>query len=151
VPQLLGIQLAETLKPGVAFATIDTIAEQVLFNRSLQHDDRDDSRERSASARQAAEALFAPKPQHVEPTIRAVAPTDEVGRRPRVLAVAAATPPIEYSESKEPPVIPTEEHVLPPAHAARIRTWLKYGMTTAQVAKMYGVTASEVERVLHTV
>jgi urease accessory protein UreF len=75
----------------------------VLFNRSSQHDDRDDSRKQGRSARQAAEALFAPKPQRIEPTIREAAQTDEVVRRPRVLAVAAAAPPIEHSEPKEPP------------------------------------------------
>jgi hypothetical protein len=74
-----------------------------LFNRSSQHDDRDDSRKQGRSARQAAEALFAPKPQRIEPTIREAAQTDEVVRRPRVLAVAAAAPPIEHSEPKEPP------------------------------------------------
>jgi hypothetical protein len=29
-----------------------------------------------------------------------------------------------------------------------VRAWMKYGMTTAQVAQLYGVSVSEVERIL---
>ena len=121
-----------------------------MFNRSPQHGERGDSRERSTSARQAAEALFTPKPQRVEPTIREAAPTGEAVRRPRVLAVAAATVPAEHNEPGEPAQQPTEPVIIPAAHVTRIRAWLKYGMTAAQVAETYGVTASEVERILGT-
>jgi hypothetical protein len=31
---------------------------------------------------------------------------------------------------------------------ARIRTWLKYGMTLRQVAEMYGVDVEEIESIL---
>jgi hypothetical protein len=47
--------------------------------------------------------------------------------------------------------MPMGKPVLPAAQIARIRAWLKYGMTAAQVADTCGVTASEVERVLRTV
>ena len=119
-------------------------------NRSPQHDNRGDSRERSTSARQAAEALFAPKLQCVEPTIRQAAPTDEAVRRPRVLAVAVATTPVGHSKPEEPTAEPSTKPIIPAAHVARIRAWLRYGMTTAQVAKMYGVASGEVERVRRT-
>lgn len=121
-----------------------------MFNRSPQHDDRGDSRERSRSARQAAEALFAPKPRRVEPIIPEAVPTDEAVRRPRVLSVIAAATPVERGEPKEPTTKASREPVIPTAHAARIRAWLRYGMTVAQVGEMYGVAAGEVERVFRT-
>jgi len=31
---------------------------------------------------------------------------------------------------------------------ARIRTWVKYGMTVSQVAQVYKVTVEEIERIL---
>ena len=37
---------------------------------------------------------------------------------------------------------------IPASQLARIRTWVKYGMTVAQVAKVYGVPVDEIERVL---
>ena len=40
--------------------------------------------------------------------------------------------------------VPARKPVIPAAHAARIRAWMKYGMTAAQVAEMYGVAAGEV-------
>ena len=118
-----------------------------MFNYSPQHDDRGDSREPSTSARQAAEALFTPKPQRVEPTIRETAPAGELVRRPRVLAVAAATTPVERRELEEPLGKPLKSPI-PAGHVARIRAWLRYGMTVAQVGEMYGVAAGEVEHVL---
>ena len=37
---------------------------------------------------------------------------------------------------------------IPGSEFGRIRTLAKYGMTVAQVAKVYGVTADEIERIL---
>src|SRR5690242_16187199 len=37
---------------------------------------------------------------------------------------------------------------VPVSHLARVRTWLKYGMTIRQAADMYGVSESEIERIL---
>jgi hypothetical protein len=37
---------------------------------------------------------------------------------------------------------------VPQAHFSRIRNWVKYGMTVAQVAKVYGVAVGEIERIL---
>ena len=34
------------------------------------------------------------------------------------------------------------------AAVGRIRAWVKYGMTAAQVAQVYGVAVSEIERIL---
>ena len=118
-----------------------------MFNRSPQHDTRDDSRERSIGARQAAEALFAPKPQRVEPTTREAEPAGEAARKPRVLAVARPMPPTHH-EPEESTITLSGKPIIPVAHHARIRAWLKYGMTAAQVAETYGVAPGEVERLL---
>jgi hypothetical protein len=66
-----------------------------------------------------------------------------------MLASAAATP-VERNEPEEPAAKPPRKLVIPAAHVARIRAWLRYGMAAAQVAEMYGVAAGEVERVLRT-
>jgi hypothetical protein len=130
-------------------AAADTIPEQVLFNRSQQqHDDRGDNREQSTSARQKAEALFTRKPQLIEPSVRETAPAGEAVRKPRVLAVSTPGP-VQHDEpeapiSANPPMTP----VIPAAQFARVRAWSKYGMTAAQVAEVYGVAASEIERIL---
>jgi hypothetical protein len=113
-----------------------------LFTRTHEHDDRGDSRAPSTSARQAAEALFTPKPQPIEPSSREIAPTGEAARKPRVLAIATARPvPQDEPEapiSAKPPVTP----VIPAAQLARIRAWI--------VAEVYGVAASEIEHILRT-
>jgi hypothetical protein len=114
------------------------------------HHDRGDDRERITGARQAAEALFAPKSQLIEPSVRETAPAGEAVRKPRVLAISAARP-VHHDEpqapiSAKPPVTP----VIPAAQFTRIRTWMKYGMTAAQVAEMCGVDASEIKRILRT-
>ena len=114
-----------------------------MFSRSPQHDDRGDSGERNTSARQAAEALFAPKPRRVDPTVREAVPTDDAARKPRRLAVTAAVPVSQGEPDAPSPVKP----VIPATHVARIRAYLKYGMTAVQVAEMYEVAVDEVERI----
>jgi hypothetical protein len=117
-----------------------------LFTRTQEHDDRAPS----TSARQAAEALFTPKPQRIEPSSREVAPTGEAARKPRVLAIATARP-VPQDEPEVPiSAKPSVTPVIPAAQFARIRAWMKYGMTAAQVAEVYGVAASEIEHILRT-
>jgi len=36
---------------------------------------------------------------------------------------------------------------IPPAYFARIRSWVKYGMTLAQVAEVYKVPVDEIARI----
>jgi hypothetical protein len=38
---------------------------------------------------------------------------------------------------------------IPKSQFARIRAWVKYGMTTAQVAAVYGVAVDAIERILN--
>jgi hypothetical protein len=52
-----------------------------------------------------------------------------------------ATPPIDT-----PP--PSPRSTIPASQVARIRVWVKYGMTIPQVAELFGVPVGEVERVL---
>ena len=102
------------------------------------------------TAHQAAEALFSPKRQMAEPSTLATgfAP-DQTARRPRILSASSAQPnrPGETNGAVAP-VPPKPREQIPATHAARVRTWLKRGMTTPQVAKVYGVTVDEIERIL---
>ena len=59
----------------------------------------------------------------------------------RVLQSASETP---------PDTDPAKQFIIPAGDVAHIRTWLKYGMKTAQVAEVYGVAVSEVEHALRT-
>jgi hypothetical protein len=122
---------------------------QLLLNhRQQHHPPRGDDRERITSARQAAEALFTPKPQPVEPSVSDPAPSAErPARKPRVLAVLSPAP---VRDEEAPPVDPEPRTTrqIPRSHHARIRTWVKYGMTVPQVAEVYGVPAGVIERIL---
>ncbi len=54
-------------------------------------------------------------------------------------------------EPSEPPVVPVRpqpNQKIPGSHLGRIRTWLRYGMTMAQVAEVYRVMTQDIERVL---
>jgi hypothetical protein len=112
------------------------------------HHDRSDDRERITGARHAAEALFKPKRPSIEPSVQEAAPPSEAVRKPRVLAVSTPRP-IHHEEPKAvigskprtPPVIPATEF-------ARIRAWVKYGMTVGQVAEVFGVAISEIKHIL---
>jgi hypothetical protein len=102
------------------------------------------------TARQAAEALFAPKRRVAEPlNPAAVASVDQTARKPRILSAVRVQPArveaIEASINRTPPK-PHEK--IAASQLGRIRTWLKYGMTISQVANVYGVTISDIERIL---
>ena len=99
-----------------------------------------DDRERMARARQAAEALFTPTPPVTEKLS-----VDQPARQPRVLETAP--PPARREAIKVAAVSPEPRMPLPPAHFARIRSWVKYGMTLAQVAEVYKVPVGEIARI----
>lgn len=107
-----------------------------------------------ASVREAAEELFRPrKPVSELSPPPGLAPTDAPTRKPRVLAaVSAPSNQHEPTETvvgmKKPAATPA---TIPASHAARIRTWIKYGMTRAQVAAIYGAEVDEVRRVLEAI
>jgi hypothetical protein len=106
-------------------------------------------RDRADKARQAAEALFAPRPK---PTIpEAVAAPAEAGREKRSSnALSAASGPMTSgaTDSAAAVTAPQAKEPIPSAHVARMRTWLRYGMSLAEVAAVYGVPIAEIERLL---
>ena len=109
---------------------------------------RGDDRERISKARQAAEALFTSQSPVSGPSDPDSPPADQSARKPSVLAIAPMAP--VRRDDVETPIIPepqaTREIARP--QFARIRTLVKYGMTVAQVAEVYGVAVSEIERIL---
>jgi len=123
-----------------------------VLNRWEKTHPGDDDRERVTRARQTAEALFAPKQQVAEPTVSgSLPPADPPVRKPRVLGIASLAPTrreaVEPAVSAELPIMPK----VPASQFARIRSWVKYGMTPAQVAEVYGVSVGDVERVIRDV
>jgi hypothetical protein len=86
-----------------------------------------DERGRRAEARRAAEALFAPKVPVQQP-LDAPAPS-------------APAELVDATSGAEPP----PPKMIPAAHLPRIRAWLRYGMTIAQVAAVYGVAVAEIQ------
>jgi hypothetical protein len=128
-------------------------AEQLLpgIRSQRQPHVRGDDRQQITRAREAAEALFRPKRQIIEPPVAETpAPADSLARKPRVLTIAS--PALVYAE-REAPV--TAEQQIPPeiprSQFARIRAWVKYGMTVGQAAEVCGVAVGEVERILQKV
>jgi hypothetical protein len=119
----------------------------LLSHRQQHHHPRGDDRERTASARQAAEALFTLKP--VEQSVSDPEPSAEPpARKPRVLAILSPAP--VRSEEVAAPVDPEPRTTrqIPRSHHARIRTWVDYGLTIPQVAEVYGVAVGVIERIL---
>jgi hypothetical protein len=120
-----------------------------VLNRRQQLHPRGDDRERITRARQAAEALFTPKPQLGEQSAPESQPLgDYSARKPRILAILPAMP--IRREAVETSVSLRQQTVreIPVSHFARIRTWVRYGMTVPQVAQFYGVAVEEIERTL---
>jgi hypothetical protein len=123
--------------------------EQIVVDRSEKPYPGDDGRERIARARQAAEALFTPKrPVAGQPVLDGLPSTGQPARKPRVLASTPAAP--AEGEAAEPQFSPQRRIMpqIPAAQFARIRSWVKYGMTAAQVARVYGVDVGEIERIV---
>jgi hypothetical protein len=100
-----------------------------------------DDREIKTRVRQAAEALFAPKPSTTEKP-----PAGQPARQPRVLKTTLPSACREVVDAAVTPE-PSSVREVPPAHVARIRTWMKYGMTAAQVAELYKVPIAAIERI----
>lgn len=101
------------------------------------------------TVRRAAEALFRPKTPEPKQEASGTAPVPQRSfRKPRILPVIKpARVPAEKTVTaagNEKPMPPS----IPASHVARIRTWLMYGMTIRQVAQVYGVAVSAIERLL---
>ena len=109
---------------------------------------RGDDRERISKARQAAEALFTSQAPVSGPSDPDSPPADQSARKPRVLAIEPV--PSVRRDEVETPVIPELQATREIARSqfAHIRTLIKYGMTVAQVAEVYGAAVSEIEHIL---
>jgi hypothetical protein len=97
----------------------------------------------------AAEALFTTKRQITKQSVSDSLPSvDQSVRIPRMLK--ASSPALVRHEESEAPVASGEQITpeIPRSQFARIRAWVKYGMTTAQVAGVYGVAVDVIERIL---
>jgi hypothetical protein len=142
-----------------------TAAAAVIVSTDWQNASRSYDREKLASAREAAEALFRPKPQsedHGVPGGRHTTSSTEGGlaRTPRVFAMPQAPQMKPLPDKKHEPPAPASAPkskraqakrrsvAVPEAHHARIRTLTMYGMTLEQVAEHYGVGVGEIERIL---
>jgi hypothetical protein len=113
------------------------------YPRSVDHD-------RITKARQAAEALFTSKPP-VSRSGSTVDVVDETARKPRVLPIISRSAPILSDEPETSIIAAPPPSEIPRSQFARIRAWVKYGLTVAQVAQVYGVSVAEIERLLrHT-
>jgi hypothetical protein len=121
-----------------------------LFTRRQQQHPRGDDRDRITKARREAEALFTSKPPIRETAVsHPQTPVDQAARKPRILR-ALSTAPVRPQEgaaqvSIEAPITPIQ---IPSSQFGRIHAWVKYGMTAAQVAGMYGVAVDVIERIL---
>lgn len=124
------------------------LSGEFLLSRGQQPYPPGDDHEPITRTRQAAEALFTAKPPVSRPSVADTPPADQTARKPRVLGVVP-TAPVRVEEVKAP-VSPQQQtpRAIPRSQFARIRTLVKYGMTVAQVAEVYGFAAGDVERIL---
>jgi hypothetical protein len=122
----------------------------VRFRRLRSHLIHPAALERIARVRQAAEALFTPKSPRVRRSnslpVLGGGPSPDPPHAEEVAKAAAmpegtAAPPIDT-----PP--PSARLTIPASQVARIRIWMKHGMTVSLVSEVFGVPISEVERVL---
>jgi hypothetical protein len=120
-----------------------------VFSRRQQPYRGGDERERIAGARQAAEAVFAAKPPDGERSaVETSSLANPPARKPRVLAIVPPAP-VRHEPATAPPRrAPRASRAVPRSHYARIRTWVEYGMTAAEVAEVYGAAVGEIERLL---
>ena len=122
---------------------------RIAHREDLPHSGQQIHQKKINRARQAAEALFKPKRPTKEAAAPVFTPSIDPAHKPRILQSVAAEPSIA-NETHLPPdrETRTRAHQIPAVHLTRIRTWLKYGMTVRQAAKVCGVSVSEIERVL---
>jgi hypothetical protein len=109
-----------------------------LLDRRQRPHSHGHDRERITRARQAAEALFAPKRPVTEQSVLNSPPAADP-RKARILATSPPAPALV--EERARPEIPVSKF-------AHIRALVKYGMTVSQVAEVYGVAVGAIERVL---
>jgi hypothetical protein len=125
-----------------------TVRRKILLSQERQPHPRSDDRERINRARQAAEALFKSKPSVRTSPVPETAPADQAARKPRVLQIVSPPASVRHPEPETSVVPSPPAREIPRSQFGPIRAWVKYGLTAAQVAQVYGVPASEIERIL---
>lgn len=129
------------------------------MNRPASNADGD--RERISRARQAAEELFKPKRQ-AAPAATVLGPStarseaDQPARRPPRIIMVPPLVPIEAPKIEAPAKPARQQRLparrerleIPESQFGRIRALVNYGMTRAQVAKLYGVSIEMIDRIV---
>ena len=118
-----------------------------MLDRRRPLSPRNDERERVTRARRAAEALFTSNRQLIKHS-DSLSSVDQAARKPRVLK-ALSPAPAGHEGSRGP--VDSEQRIrpaIPKSQFARIRTWVEYGMTVAQVAAVYGVAVDVIKGIL---
>jgi hypothetical protein len=115
---------------------------------SRQQHSRDNDREQTVRARQAAEALFTSKPAITKPAVTESASPSPTERKPRVLQMIPR--PAKSDEEVKATVTPGSQPTpqIPRSQFSRIRSWVKYGMSVRQVAEHYGTEIDEIRRII---
>jgi hypothetical protein len=114
--------------------------------------------EQAHHAREAADAVFKPKQQAAVDEVEAgdagatVAPAQQPPRTPRVLMVRRLDDPqpAPSEPTAEPRRLARRKHgpEIPPSEYRRIWTLAAYGMTTKEVAEVYGVGTRRIEHIV---
>ena len=127
----------------------------MLLSRQQQpHDLRGDDRGGVIRARHAAEALFTSQPPVSTPSDTPSG--EQAARKPRVLA-ALPIAPLRHAPAaavlhdRRQTSVSSELRstgTIPRSQFARVRALVKYGMSVAETAEVYGVAAGEIECIL---
>ena len=122
--------------------------------------DEQNNRDKLDRAREAAEALFTPTQESKDRELpeatgsNAGSTEQQSKRQPRIFTIPPQRPATAEAETQPKPKPSPREPAtrrrgaVPPMQIGRVRALATYGMTTAQVAELYGVTVDEIERVL---
>jgi hypothetical protein len=122
----------------------------LLSSRQRPPHARGEDRRQVIRAREAAELLFAPKPSATLPSVQES--TSAEVRKPRVLQIIRPAPAERDDLPAAPPAASEPRaRAIPGSEFARIRTWVKYGMTISQVAELYDANDAEIERIIRTI
>jgi hypothetical protein len=123
-----------------------------MLSRRRPLSPREHERERITSARRAAEALFTTKRRVTKQSVSdPLPPVSQSEHKPRVLK-ALSPAPVGHQEGNGP--VDPEHRItpeIPSSQFARIRACVKYGMTAAQVAEVYGVAVGVIGRILRQI
>jgi hypothetical protein len=117
----------------------------LLSSRQRQPHPQGEDHQQVIRAREAAEALFASRPSADPPSV--AEPASTAIRKPRVLQIISPAP-AGRDDMLETPLVASTPREIPRSEFARIRTWVKYGMTAPQVAELFGAEVDQIRRIL---